>query len=298
MSFPAHLDYTEQEIEDFQYSSPSFLLRKYAKTGSVELVSYILSRFKKVKQYDSYKLARAFLLTGEKEYLERASDELFVHCALAKGITRDDFVVKDVTPYITSDREGVRYTLLTAEVYENENYLKAFVEDFALTIRVPLPNTKLEEYGIPERFRPYRQILQGKYSWRGDDDLVALILLKLEKKGKLTLNSKQTDFVLSVLSKSISRGTIEWCVKHGKYIEVLEDCQSETYVIAALRCEKFHLLKEIEIDIAYSLVLDLCAVNYRVYRYLQERGYSIDRSDLIDAALDAKNDNLVALLKL
>lgn len=85
-------------------------------------------------------------------------------------------------------------------------------------------------------------------------------------------------------------------MKHDKYIEVLEEYQSETYVIAALRCEKFHLLEEIEIDIPYSLALDLCAVNYSLYRYLQERGYSIDRSDLIDTALYMKNDNLVALL--
>lgn len=152
-----------RKLEDFHYSSPSFLLRKYAKTGSVELVRHILSRIKKTKGYYSYKLTRAFLLTGEKEYLKKASDELFVHYALAKGITRDDFVVKDITPFITSNKKEVRYTLFTAEVYENKSYLKEFEDDdFSLTSRGSL--TKLKEHGIPERFRSYRMLLQGEYS--------------------------------------------------------------------------------------------------------------------------------------
>lgn len=121
-----------------------------------------------------------------------------------------------------------------------------------------------------------------------------LILLKLEKKGELTLTEKQTNFVLATLSKSTSRRAIEWCVKHEKYIEVLEEYQSEAYITSVLRREKFHLLKDLIIP--YDTLIDLSASNYRVYRYLQERGYDIDKNDLLDVASDMKNNTLVALL--
>lgn len=315
LPLPVHLasflGYTDQEIEllktlpqenplwhkleDFHYSSPYFLLKKYAKTGSVELVRHILSSLKKIEGYYSYILTRAFLLTGQKEYLEKSNDELFVHYALAKGITRDDFVVKDVTPFITSDKTNIRYTLLTAEIYENDSYLKEFEDcNFCLTSREIL--TDLEEHGISKRFRSYRMMLQGKYAWCKDDDLMALILLKLEKKGELSLDKKQTNFVLATLSKSASERTIEWCVKHEKYIEVLEEYQSKTYVAAALRQEKFHLLEGLEIDIPYDTMIELSAMNYRVYRYLQEKGHDIGKDDLLNVASNKKNHNLVTLL--